>query len=126
MREWLVLGALTIGVLVGGCTTTGQVGDLRAKSMAIEPGSSKHEVLALLGTPGDRSFNGKAEAWQYCSTGFARDHYMIVWFYDGVAESLTTYDRSDAIGVCTQTFSSVDWNTAPKELRVRLMIEGDG
>ena len=110
-------------IVLSGCSSTGAVSGLQEKSMQIRPGTTNDEVVALLGLPGDRTFRGKGEAWQYCSTGFSQDRYITVRFYEGVVEGLTTYNRSDAVGVCTQTFTSVDWGQAPDNLRIKLTVQ---
>ncbi len=114
---------LTFLFFVSGCSTTGSVSNMHEKSMQIHPGSTNDEVMALFGVPGDRSFKGKGEAWQYCSTGFFQDKYITVWFYEGIVEGLTTYNKSDAVGTCTQTFSRVDWGQAPDDLKMKLTIK---
>ena len=86
----LIFTIMALFLLASGCSTTGSISDMQAKSMQIHPGTSKDEVIALFGVPGDRSFNGKGEAWQYCSTGFSQDKYMTVWFYEDIVEGLTT------------------------------------
>lgn len=121
MRNFMFVALATL--LLSGCSTTGAVSNMQEKSMQIHPGSSKNEVLAMLGSPGDRSFKGRGEAWQYCSTGLSQDKYMTVWFYEGIVEGLTTYNRSDAVGICTQTFSSVDWGQVPNDLKIKLTIK---
>lgn len=91
--------------------------------MQINPGTTKREVMSILGMPGDRSFKGKGEAWQYCSTGFSHDKYITVWFYEGIVYGLTSYVKADAVGICTQTFSNVDWGQAPDDLKIKLQIK---
>jgi hypothetical protein len=120
-----VLLLVLFSFLYTGCTTTGSVSNLHEKSMEIGPGVTKDKVVEILGMPGDRSFRGAAEAWQYCSTGFSQDKYITVWLYEDIVEGLTTYTRSDALGTCTQTFSSVDWGQAPNNLKVKLTIQDD-
>ncbi len=114
-----------LSVVLAGCSTTGSVSNLQGKSMEIRPGVTKDEVVEILGMPGDRSFRGAAEAWQYCSTGFSQDKYITVWFLEDVVEGLTTYTRTDAFGTCAQTFTSVDWGQAPDNLKMKLTIEDD-
>lgn len=109
-------------LFIVGCSTSGSLSDLHSRSMNIAQGISKADVMALMGAPGDRSFRGKGEAWQYCSTGFASDDYITVWFYNGIVEGLTTYSRAEAFGICTQTFSNIDWGQAPDDLKIKLTI----
>ena len=115
------IGFLFLALFIfSGCSTTGSVSNMQTKSMQIHPGSTKSEVMSILGAPGDRSFKGKGEAWQYCSTGFSHDKYITIWFYNGIVEGLTSYTRTDAIGSCTQTFSSVDWGQAPDDYSAQI------
>ncbi len=93
--------------------------------MQISPGTTKSEVISIPGVPGDRSFEGKGEAWQYCSTGFSYDKYMIVWFHEGIVHGLTSSYRSDsAMGICMERFSGVDWwFQAPEDLKRKLKMK---
>ena len=44
-------------------------GTLDDKTILINAGDSKEDVLSILGTPQDRQFKGSNEAWQYCVSG---------------------------------------------------------
>jgi hypothetical protein len=54
-----------------------------------DPGDDKQKVLFIMGSPGDRQFRGKDEAWQYGKTGagFGYRDFPIIWFYDGKGNS---------------------------------------
>jgi len=96
--KFKTISLVVIAVLAfSGCSTTGSVSGMQAKSMQISLGTTKDEVMSLVGVPGDRSFKGKGEAWQYCSTGFSHDKYMTVWFYEDIVHGLTSYNRSEKI-----------------------------
>jgi hypothetical protein len=90
-------------------------GGLTEDSLRINPGQSKNQVLKIMGPPGNRQFEGKDEAWQYCQTdyvGFSGDDYVVVWFYDGVVTGLTTY-KNYLIGDCSAFYKSVRWEDKP-------------
>lgn len=106
MRTFLFVA---IFFIVCGCTNT----KLATKANGIEPGQTKQDVTKILGVPGDRQFTGKDEAWQYCSTGFGGDKYVVVWFYDGIVTGLTTYTNSVGVGNCDKFYKRIDWQTAP-------------
>jgi len=99
------------------CGTIG----LTTKQNLISPGQSGDEVINILGTPGNKQFQGKDEAWQYCHTGFSSDLYVIVWLHDGKVTGMKTYNGYVS-GPCAKGFRSIDWQDAPDrtvEYRVR-------
>lgn len=99
------------------CGTIG----LSTKQNRISPGQSGDEVINILGIPGNKQFQGKDEAWQYCQTGFSSDLYVVIWFYDGKVTGMKTYNGYGS-GSCAQGFRSVNWLDAPDrtvEYRVR-------
>ncbi len=74
-----------------------------------------------MGSPGDRQFKKDKEAWQYCSTGFASDDYMIIWFEGDAVTGLNSY-KNHAPGACSSFFKPIKWENAPDktiELRNR-------
>lgn len=110
MRQitWVLLLTL-LGTGCGG-------GALVKRSTSVNQGDTKEHVLSILGPPGDRQFNGKDEAWQYCRTGMSTDQFVVVWLYDGRVTGVTTYKKgSDAgyIGDCSQGFQTIRWEDAP-------------
>lgn len=107
LSNWICLSSVVLlGASIEGCTTVSQ------KSVEIEPGSSKEQVIAAMGTPQDRQFNGTHEAWQYCSTGLMTDSYVVVWFNDGKVTGLQSYKVTES-GLCDGHFATVDWTKAP-------------
>lgn len=105
-----------------GCATTGSVSNVREKTLLIGFGDTKEKVLEVLGTPGDRSFRGSGEAWQYCSTGFATDTYSTIWFDDGLVTGVTSKNASLATGFCSQNFLEVDWGQRPSDQKIDINI----
>ena len=68
-----------------------------------------------MGTPKDRQFQGKSEAWQYCATdysGFGADQYIVVWFYEGKVFGMTSY-KNHMVGNCESFFRTIKWEDAP-------------
>lgn len=85
---------------------------LSTKQNLISPGQSREEVTNALGNPGNKQFQGKDEAWQYCQTGLSADLYVVVWFYDGKVTGMNSYNGY-GIGNCTQFFRTINWQEAP-------------
>ena len=84
-------------------------------SASLTPGMSASDVRKALGEPQNRQFEGKNEAWQYCSTDFTgleTDHYVLVWLNDGVVTGMQTY-RNSQTGMCGSFFRTVNWQEAP-------------
>lgn len=110
----LVIIAIILSISVLTCCTTTQ--GLSYKQNNISSGQSKNDVMNILGMPGNKQFNGKNEAWQYCSTGLFTDNYVVVWFYDGTVTGMTTYSQSYGNGNCNKFFKSINWNDAPDKI----------
>ena len=108
-----------------GCSTTGEVSDVREKTILISFGDTKEKVLEILGTPGDRSFRGKAEAWQYCSTGFFNDVYSTVWFNDGLVTGVTSKEAMISMANCNLNFLQIDWGQRPADQKIDINIKSD-
>lgn len=88
-------------------------GSLEKKSILVNPGDDKERVIAAMGPPQDRQFEGENEVWQYCQTGagFGYHDYRMVWFYRGRVTGITSYkDSTPAAG----HFKPVRWEDAPK------------
>lgn len=75
LKVWVLFSI--ISVLLVGCATHGTQ-ELRAKALMINPGMTKAEVVDILGTPGNRQFQEKNEAWQYKSYGMLEDDLHVV------------------------------------------------
>ena len=95
------------------CSSVVGCGTLDDKTILIDAGSSKADVLNILGTPEDRQFKGTNEAWQYCvsGAGFGYNDHKIVWFLNGVVTGITSY-RSRVTG-CSSAIKSINWEEAP-------------
>ena len=100
----LVLIALCF---VAGCAT------LKDASLNISPGDSKDRVLAAMGPPEDRQFQGRQEAWQYgaiATIGICE--YTTIWFNAGVVTGLNSYRNKSMTG-CRAGMKSIQWEQAP-------------
>ncbi len=80
----------------------------------INSGDTRQSVLNKMGSPDDRQFNGKNEAFQYCTTGtsFGKSTFNIVWFNDGVVTGANTYTVAHAAS-CMGHFRQIDWTNTP-------------
>lgn len=107
---------LVLALLLSAC------GTLEKKAGQINPGDDKEKVLAVMGTPGDRQFRGKDEAWQYGQTGagFGYHDFRIVWFYDGRVTGLTSYKSTRPGTLAASQFRPIQWEDAPdRTLEIR-------
>lgn len=101
------LGPLLLVVFLLGCASTGE------KTMDLQPGMTRDQVLAVLGDPNDRSFRGTDEAWQYQEiAGFGQCKYTTVWIKDGTLVGVTTR-RGSSVAGCGLGSEKVDWNEMP-------------
>ncbi len=98
---------LMIIVSLKGC------GTLDSKTIMINTGDSKSEVLAVMGVPKDRQLEQGQEAWQYCvsGAGLGYNDHKIIWFDEGVATGITSY-KSSRSG-CTGALKTIKWEDAP-------------
>lgn len=111
MKTILKLSVIVIFLFFFGCAPS----QLMNKSLMINAGQTKEDVLKILGNPGNRQFQGKDEAWQWCETdysGFAGDDYLVVWFYEGKVTGITTY-KNTRYGNCEMFYRTVNWQDAP-------------
>lgn len=97
---------ISLLVLLSGCAS------VRSRMARINPGMDKAEVIAIMGNPGDRQFNGNLEAMQWCSTGNFSDDYVIVWLRDGKVTGMNSYNNTVA-GMCSGHYRTVRWEDAP-------------
>lgn len=91
-------------------------GGLQNKAMLVNSGDDKQRVLAIMGSPQDRQFQGDNEVWQYCQTGagFGYHDFRMIWFYRGKVTGVTSYkDHTPASG-CAGHFKTVRWEDAPR------------
>ncbi len=88
-----------------------------ANQTLVNPGQSTDEVIKILGSPGDKQFNGKYEVWQYCAVTNGFDSYVkhfILWFYDGKLLSMSTYPGESGSTDCNTSFKTINWKNAPE------------
>ena len=98
---------IAIVVLLQSC------GTLDDKTILINPGDSREQVLEIMGTPQDRQFDSNNEAWQYCisGAGFGYNDHKIIWFNSALVTGISTY-RSSVTG-CRGGMRSINWEEAP-------------
>lgn len=102
---------ISIAFFLSACASVNQ------QFFTINAGDLKESVLAKMGTPDDRQFKGKNEAFQYCTTGtsFGQSTFNIVWFYDGKVTGANTYTVAHA-GSCMGHFRPINWENAPDRI----------
>lgn len=90
-------------------------GSLEKKSILVNAGDGKDQVLSAMGMPHDRQFQGSAEVWQYCQTGagYGYHDYRIIWFREGRVTGITSYKDSTPASSCAGHFREVRWEDAP-------------
>jgi hypothetical protein len=103
----LIVG--TFFIAIAGC------GTLEKQANLVNPGYTRDQVMAIMGQPKDRQFNGSAEAWQYCQTGagFGFHDYRVVWFRDGQVIGMNSYKSTRPATSCEADFQPVVWENAP-------------
>lgn len=101
--------------LITACATNGVI----QKSMDIQPGMSRADVVNVLGAPQNRSFKENAEALQYCTTGAMSDQYVNVWLVDGEVIALTNYTDESGF-LCSGDMREIDWGQAPADIRIAI------
>ena len=109
-------------LVVCGLMILAACGTLDNKTILINAGDSKQNVLDVMGVPQDRQLQQKREAWQYCMSGagFGYNDHKVIWFNDGVVTGITSY-KTYSTG-CTGAFKTIRWEEAPDliiEKRVR-------
>ena len=79
----------------------------------LEPGMTSQQILAVLGSPADRSFRGSDEAWQYQEiAGFGQCKYTTAWISNGKLVGVSTRRGASAAG-CGLGSREVDWSQMP-------------
>ena len=96
-----IIFTLIFPIILFGCVT------VSSKSIHINPGQSKNDVLSIMDTPDNRQFYKNQEAWQYCSTGAFVDDYIIIWFENGLVTGMNSYKNS-LTGLCSSFFKPVN------------------
>jgi len=90
-------------------------GSLEKKSILLNVGDTKEQVLNTMGPPDDRQLKGDSEAWQYCQTGagFGYHDYRTVWFYTGKVTGINSYKSSRPASSCMTDIRAIKWEEAP-------------
>jgi len=107
MKKMLVI---TAAIIVTSCASTKDL------SLKVSPGDPKNQVLQFMGTPDDRQFKGKVEAWQYgmvVSIGVC--DYTVIWFENGQVIGLNSYRNFSTMG-CRSGLKSINWEDAPDKI----------
>lgn len=110
------MNKILILIAVLALTACAPSGMLMKQSLNISNGSNKREVINALGTPGNRQFNGRMEAWQYCEgdySGMEGDDMMIVWFNDSIVSGISTYKNYRPGLSCDVGFTRINWQSRP-------------
>lgn len=99
-------------------------GSLEKKSMLLNIGDTKAQVINTMGPPDDRQLKGDNEAWQYCQTGagFGYHDYRTIWFYNGKVTGINSYKSSRPASSCITDIRPIKWEEAPNttvEIRSR-------
>lgn len=99
-------------VLIASC------GSLEKKSILINVGDAKDQVLATMGVPDDRQMKGENEAWQYCQTGagFGYHDYRTIWFSGGKVTGVNSYKSTRPGSSCMSDIKQVKWEEAPNSV----------
>ena len=102
------LAVISLVFFVTSCTT------VDSRSVRLEPGMTKQEVIEIMGTPDRRSFKDSSEALQYQGiVGFGQCVYMTAWLQDGILIA-TTDRRGSSVAGCGLGSREVDWGQMPK------------
>ena len=121
MKYLIILFAL----IFASCSTIDEGLDVREKTLLISYGDTKEKVKEILGMPGDRSFLGKEEAWQYCSSVSYNDVYYTVWFNDGFVTGVTNKVEELSWAGCNQHFPQIDWGQVQPDKKIDINIKSD-
>lgn len=90
-------------------------GSLEKKSIMLNIGDSKEQVLSVMGTPDDRQLQGENEAWQYCQTGagFGYHDYRTIWFFRSKVTGINSYKSTRPGASCMTDIRHIKWEDAP-------------
>jgi hypothetical protein len=74
----------------------------------VNPGDDKDRVMVVMGSPGDRQFQGDHEVWQYCQAGARSGYhdYRMVWSYHGEDDRHQLVQRPHATVRLLRPFSA--------------------
>ena len=137
----IFLSLLTL-VLVS-CGSSEGTPNMQRNLLLIGSGSTKSEVLNIMGAPTGRSFWGEAEAWTYCAAQPSRYHRMggisgangfrvtsnqiaVLWFARDSVAALTEEtqswdaDRDGTPDRGCDALPAIDWGKIPADLSIEL------
>lgn len=92
MMKKILLLCLT--TMLFSCASTSE---FMRKTMLIENGMTKNEVIDLLGVPKDRQFHGTEEIWKYELPSLTVTKFYFVWFRDNGVSGLTSSYTDNAV-----------------------------
>jgi hypothetical protein len=109
MKNTKIIIITTLVALLSAC------GSLEKKSILLNIGDTKQQVLNTMGPPDDRQLKGDNEAWQYCQTGagFGYHDYRTIWFYGGKVTGINSYKSSRPASSCVTDIRPIKWEDAP-------------
>jgi len=96
-------------------TSCARTSNLRTKQNLVSPGQTHEEVLAVLGTPGNKQFNTNQEAWQYYNSGVSGCNYTVVWFTDQKVSALNSYRVKKCLN-CANCYKQINWELGPSQV----------
>jgi hypothetical protein len=120
LRTWLVISVLALTIT--SCRTM----ELANKTIQINKGDDRANVLQIMGTPQDRQFLGDYEVLQYCITGagFGYHDYSAIWLHSGEVVGITSYKDDTPASSCRGHFRSFRVEDAPGPGTVNGMNKG--
>ena len=138
-----IIFTILLSLVLVKCGSTEGAPNMQRNLLLIGLGSTKSEVLNIMGAPAGRSFWGEAEAWTYCAAQPSRYHRMggisgangfgvttnqiaVLWFAgDSVAALTEETQRWDANKDRTpdkgcDALPAIDWGKIPADLSIEL------
>ena len=136
-----IIFTILLTLVLVSCGSTEGTPNMQRKLLLIGSGSTKSEVLNIMGAPTGKSFSGEAEAWTYCAVQPSRYHRMggtvrgfgvttnqiaVLWFAgDSVAALTEETQRWDANRDRTpyrgcDALPTIDWGQIPADLSIEL------
>ena len=123
----LLIALVWSTILLAGCVASGTptTSGIKAKSMQVDPGMTKKQVIEIMGPPGQRSFKGNGEALTFFGVDQfqARSLFYVVWFNDGAVTAITNYESDCDYGDCSRAITPIDWGQAPADVKIKLDID---
>lgn len=92
-------------------------GPALAGTAEVQPGMDRSQVIAAMGEPRNRAFQGSTEALQYCKApGLIANGitFTTIWLQDGKVFAMTTQRKKIGVSGSCRSAPAIDWNSAPK------------